>query len=202
MVNFLMQDGCTKFADMMEAGEVSLEETELSTLLEDKRLGDKAALRLLELHGGTVPVTGKKYSETVQVKIIEDYFDVEDTNWFLMNYDRQSNLVRQAFIRCVQTHIEELCKAAETEEMIPIPVYAHTLQAMTPEAAKRPRRYLPDKKFELVCTTNKKPRFPGSEDVGIILEYFKARGWISSYQLLSSGGHRAFPKQKKLTKTP
>ena len=85
--------------------------------------------------------------------------------------------------------------------MIPIPVYAHTLQSMTPEEAAKLRQYLPDKKFELVCNTNK-PKFPGSEDVRIILEYFKTQGWISSYQLLSSGGYRAFPKQRKLIKTP
>ena len=35
----------------------------------------------------------------------------------------------------------------------------------------------------------------------LILGYFKAQGWISSYQLLPSGGYRAFPKQKKLIKT-
>ena len=35
----------------------------------------------------------------------------------------------------------------------------------------------------------------------LILGYFKAQGWISSYQLLPSGEYRAFPKQKKLIKT-
>lgn len=141
-------------------------------------------MRLLELHNATVPVAGKKYSETVQVEIIENYFDVKDINWFLMNFNRQSDPVRQAFIRCMQKHIEELYKAANTEETIPIPVYAHTLESMTSEEAKKLRQYLPNKKFEMVCTTNKKPRFPGSEDVRTILEYFKAQGWISSYQIL------------------
>lgn len=202
MVNFLMQDGCSKFSDMMETGEATLEEAELTALLEDKRLGDSTAMRLLELHNATVPVAGKKYSETVQVEIIENYFDVKDINWFLMNFNRQSDPVRQAFIRCMQKHIEELYKAANTEETIPIPVYAHTLESMTSEEAKKLRQYLPNKKFEMVCTTNKKPRFPGSEDVRTILEYFKAQGWISSYQILPSAEYRAFPKQRKLIKTP
>ena len=64
--------------------------------------------------------------------------------------------------------------------------------------AKNLRQYLPDKKFELVCTTNKKPKFSGTEDVRIILEYFKTQGWISSYQLLPSGEYQAFSKQRKL----
>lgn len=202
MANFLIQDKCVKLSDMMEAGETNLEDTELAALLEDERLGDSTALRLLELHGKTVSAAGKKYSEAVQMKIIENYFDVEDINWFLVNRDRQSGPVQQAFIHCIQTHIKELCNAVETEETIPIPVYAYTLQSLTPEEAKELRQYLPDKKFELVCTTNKKPRFPGSEDVCVILEYFKAQGWISSYQLLPSGGYWAFPKQRKPIKTP
>lgn len=77
-----------------------------------------------------------------------------------------------------------------------------TLPSMTPEEAKILCQYLPDKKFELVCTTNKKPRFPEPEDVHIVLDYFKTQGWISSDQLLPSGGYRAFPKQRKFTKTP
>ena len=202
MANFLIQDKCAKLSDMMEAGEASLEDTELAALLEDERLGDSAALRLLELHGKTVSVAGKKYSEAVQMKIIENYFDVEDVNWFLVNFDCQSGPVQQAFIHCIQTHIKELCNAVETEETIPIPVYAYTLQSLTPKETKELRQYLPDKKFELVCTTNKKPRFPGLEDVRVILEYFKTQGWISSYQLLPSGGYRAFPKQRKPIKTP
>lgn len=202
MVNFLMRDDCSKFSDMMEAGEATLEEAELAALLEDKRLGDSTALRLLELHNTAFSVAGRKYSEVVQVEIIENYFDITDNNWFLVNFNRRSDPVRQAFIRCMQTHIEELCKAAEVEETIPIPVYAHTLPSMTPEEAKILRQYLPDEKFELVCTTNKKPRFSGSADVGIILEYFKTQGWISIYQRLSSVGYRAFPKQRKPIKTP
>lgn len=202
VVNFLMQDECGKFADMVEKGEADLEKTELTSLLEDKRLGSSTAARLLELHDAALPLAGKKYSETIQVKIIESYFDMKDTNWFLINFNHQSTSVRKAFISCMQKHIKDLNKAAETEEMIPIPVYAHTLQSMTSEEAMKLRQYLPDKNFELVCTTNRKPKFPGSEDVRIILEYFKTQGWISSYQLLSSGGYRAFPKQRKLIKTP
>lgn len=202
IVNFLMQDGCSKFADMLEAGEATLEEAELAALLEDKRLEDDIALRLLELRSRTVPIAGKKYPEVVQLKIIENYFDVKDINWFLVNFNHQSTSVREAFICCIQGHIKELCKAVETEELIPIPVYAHTLQSMTVEEVRTLRQYLPGKKFELVCTTNKKPKFPGSEDVHIILDYFKTQGWISSYQLLYSGGYRAFPKQKKLIKSP
>lgn len=202
VVDFLMQDKCGKFVDMVEKGETSLEKAELTSLLEDKRLGESAAVRLLELHDAALPVAGKKYSETVQVKIIENYFEMKDINWFLMNFNHQSASVCKAFICCMQEHIKELCNATETEEMIPIPVYAHALQSMTPEEAKKLRQYLPDKKFELVCSTNKKPKFPGTEDVRIILEHFKTQGWISSYQLLSSGGYRAFPKQRKLIKTP
>ena len=201
MVNFLMQDECNKFADMIEKGEASLEETELSTLLEDKRLGDNMAVRLLELYGGTLPVAGKKYSETIQVKVIESYFDVKDINWFLINFNQQSVPVRKAFICCMQEHIKELYKAAETEELIPIPVYAYALQSMDPAEAEKLRQYLPDKKFELVCSTNRKPKFSGTEDVRIILEYFKTQGWISSYQLLPSGEYQAFSKQRKLVTT-
>lgn len=198
MINFLMQDNCGKFVALIEKGEASIEKTELASLLEDKRLENRVALRLLELHGGTLSITGKKYPETIQVEIIENYFDVKDINWLLMNFSRLPVSVREAFIRCMQEHIKELCEAAETEELIPIPVYAHTLQSMTPAEAKNLRQYLPDKKFELVCTTNKKPKFSGTEDVRIILEHFKTQGWISSYQRLSSGEYQAFSKQRKL----
>ena len=201
MVNFLMQDKCDKYVDLIEKGEASIEKTELIALLEDKRLGNSTALRLLELHGGTLSVAGKKYSETIQVKIIESYFDVKDINWLLMNFSCQPVPVCEVFIRCMQEHIEDLCNAVETEELIPIPVYAYALQSMTPMEAKKLRQYLPDKEFELVCTTNKKPKFSGTEDVRIILEYFKTQGWISSYQLLPSGKYQAFSKQRKLVTT-
>ena len=118
----------------------------------------------------------------------------------MVNFNRRSGPVQQA--HCIQTHIKELCNAAETEETIPVPVYAYTIQSMTLEEAKELRQYPPDKRFELVCTTNKKPRFPGSEDVSVILKSFKVQGWISSYQLLPSDGYRAFPKQRKPIKTP
>lgn len=82
-----------------------MEEAELTALLEDKRLEDDTAVRLLKLHNAAVPIADKKHSETVQVKIIENYFDVKDINWFLMNFNRQSDPVRQAFIPCMQKHI-------------------------------------------------------------------------------------------------
>lgn len=197
LANLLMRDRGRKVAAMADKGEVTLEAAELSALLEDKRMEDGTAMRLLASQNETLSVAGKKYSEAVRVKIIEDFFDVQDLNWFLLNFDRQSDPVKSAFLRCVQGHIEELCKAVETEEAIPISVYAHTLQAMTPAEAVRLRKYLPSQKFELACTTNKKPRLPGGEDVGIILEYFKANGWISSYQLLPSGEYQVFSKQRK-----
>lgn len=197
MVNFILQDRCKKFIALIKKNEVAIEKAELANLLEDKRFDSGMADRILELYDGTLPLENKKYSEAIQVRIIENYFDVGDINWFLLNYNRQTPRIQTAFLHCVQNHIEELCEAAKAEEQIPIPVYAYTLQAMQPEEAKTLRQYLPDPNYELVCITNRKPTFPGAEDVKTILEYFKKQGWISSYQLQLSGRYKAFSKQKK-----
>jgi len=197
LVNFLLQDRGGKLIKMAENAEIDLKTAELTALLEDKRLADSTAIRLLDLQKETLSIVGKKYSAAVQVKIIGDFFDVGDINWFLLNFDRQNASVKAAFLRCMQEHIEELCEAVEAEEIIPISVYAHALQAITPAEAMKLRQYLPNKQFELACTTNKKPKFPGTEKVRTILEYFKTNGWISSYQLLPSGRYQAFSKQRK-----
>lgn len=197
MVNFILRDKCRKFIALIKKNEVVIEKAELTNLLEDKRVDSSIADRILALYEGTLPLENKKYPETIKVRIIEEFFDEKDINWFLLNYDHQVPRVQSAFLHCIQNHIEELCKAAEVEGRIPVPVYAHVLSAMQPKDAKILRQYLPDPNYELVCTSNKKPTFPGLEDVKTILEYFKKQGWISSYQLLLSGRYKAFSKQRK-----
>lgn len=197
VVDFLMFDKGNKFVTMVEASEVKLDKAELVAMLEDKRMENGIAMRLLDQYDGNLPVAGRKYSEAIQIRILESFLSTDDINWFLNNFNRLANPIRKTFLNCMQGRIGDLCTAVEEENLIPISVYAHCLQSMDATDAVKLRQYLPNKNFELVCTSNKKPRFPKSEEIRIILEYFQAHGWISSYRQLESGEYKAFSKQQK-----
>lgn len=197
VVDFLMFDGGSNFAAMVEASEVKLNMAELAAMLEDKRMKNGIAMRLLDQYDGTLPATGRKYSEAVQIRILESFLAADDINWFLINFNRLSGPVRKTFLHCMQERIEDLCTAAEAEKLIPIPVYAQCLQTMTEADALKLRQYLPDQSFEFVCTSDKNVRFPNSEEVQTILQYFQVHGWISNYRQLKSGEYKAFSNKQK-----
>lgn len=72
------------------------------------------------------------------------------------------------------------------------------IQELDTEDLRDLREYLPNPDFEAVCTTNQKPKFSGTEENRVILDYFKKQEWISSYQKLTDGRYQAFSTQKKL----
>ncbi len=108
VIDFLLQDGGDAFVDLIENSSMSVEKAELVGLLEDKRTERSAAVRLIDSYNGPISIADKKYPEAIQVKIIEDSYDVKDTNWLLNHYDQQTTTVQEAFIRHVQTHPDEL----------------------------------------------------------------------------------------------
>lgn len=196
VIRFLMQNNGSVTSKLIDQATIQLQSDELIGMLESGRLNRKVAMHILDNWNSTLSIAGVDCSPTVRVKVLTTCFDLDDINWFLVNYDIQTVTVQRAFLNLVQEYPKQFYAAAKAEGTVPTPVYARMLQILLPNQLVSLRELLPDKHFDLVCTTNQNPKFPESEDTRAILEYFRTQGWISSYKL-RNGKYQAFSLQKK-----
>jgi len=85
--------------------------------------------------------------------------------------------------------------ATEQTQFIPPKVYAACLNALTENRLLTLRPYLTNSNFEIVCSENKKPKFPDTPEVRAILNAFKTFRWISSWKI-KDGKIIAYPTRK------
>lgn len=196
MVDFAFSDGGTAIVELTSKGDVVLTESEMTMLIEDIRMTEQIALPLLDAYSGTLSVADKTYPDPIKVRIIDNHFETDDIRWLLKYYDAQSEAVQSAFIRQAKTDFSLIDTAAIDCEVIPIAVYAACLGIMKLEQAERLRRFLPNPNFDAACISEKKQKFPDTEDIRLILEYFKQNAWIASYQKRRDS-YYVWPKQKE-----
>lgn len=197
VIQFLMQNNGVSAVELVEQSEGELNSEEIRGLLESKSFRFSTARRLLKACEKPISIESLKCSDEVCAVIVENYFNENNIPWILVRYDELGPKTKQAFLKTVKSHRIVLYNAAIDEEKLPVAVYATMIQELDPEDLRDLRKYLPNPDFEAVCTTNQKPKFSGTEEHRVILEFFKQQGWISSYQKLPSGKYQAFSTMKK-----
>ncbi len=198
VIQFLMQNNGVSAVEFVEQSEGELNSEEIRGLLESKNFRFSTARRLMKACRKPISIEDLKCSDEICAAIVENNFNENDIQWIFVNYDQLKSLTRQAFLKAVKLYGRDVYDAALSEEKIPEEVYAAMIEELDPEDLCDLRKYLPNPDFEAVCTTNQKPKFSGTEENRVILDYFKKQEWISSYQKLTDGRYQAFSTQKKL----
>ena len=180
--DFILSRGVEELTNLMDTGKLQLSEPELASLLEDSRLTDSAAEKLLFLFPETVSLQNRTFSDPVRARIVEAHLDPGDIPFLLKSFARESPAVRSMFLDYARTHADSTADAAEQTRFIPVEVYAACLNVLTEERLLTLRPYLADNNFEIVCTENKKPKFPDTPEIRAILATFEAYRWISSWK--------------------
>lgn len=193
--NFVIHTDPGRLLELIRGGEIILSKGELSSLLEDPRMPITTALSLADTSEETISIKGKTYPPVVKAKVIKEYFNPNEISILLQSFGQEASQVRTAFLQYAKDHTDLIAAAAESIRYIPIEVYAACLSNFTILQAKNLRLYLPNEGFEIVCTENKKPKFPDTPENRIILNYFKNQHWISSYKI-QAGFIRAHPTKK------
>lgn len=193
--DFVLAEGAGDLTKLMDTNEVQLTESELASLLEDSRMKDSIAENMLFIFSETVSLQNRKFSAPVRVRIIKAHLDPDDLPFLLKSFAQEPPAVRSAFLDYVGTHADSIADAAEQAQLIPVEVYAACLNELTEDQLLILRPYLVDKNFEIICTENKKPKFPNTPEVRKILAAFEAYRWISSWKS-KDGKLIAFPTRK------
>ncbi len=176
-------------------GETTLLEKEISSLLEDPRIAMETALALINASEEAISIEEKSYPLPIKVKIIETHLDPNEVPLLLQSFDRDASQIRTAVLQYAKKHTDFIVSSATSIRYIPTEVYATCLDVFTESQAKVLRAYLPNKDFEIACSTIRKPKFPDTPETRIILNYFRDRHWISSYKI-QDGIVRVYPTQK------
>lgn len=193
--DFILPKGTEDLIDLMDTSEIRLEETELTSLLEDSRMDDGIAEKILFIFSKTVSLRGRTFSTIVRARIVEAHLDPKDIPLLLKSFARETPKVQSAFLNYTGKHADMVADAAENDQFIPSKVYAACLNVLTKDRLLALRPYLENRDFEIVCTENKKPKFPNTPEVQTILNAFKAYRWISSWNI-RNGKIIAFPTRK------
>ena len=193
--DFVLAEGAYDLTKLMDTNEVQLTESELASLLEDSRMKDSIAENMLFIFSKTVSLQNRKFSTPIRVRIIEAHLDPDDLPFLLKSFALEPPAVRSAFLDYAGIHADSIADAAEQTQIIPVEVYAACLNELTEDQLLILRPYLVDKNFEIICTENKKPKFPNTPEVRKILAAFEAYRWISSWKS-KDGKLIAFPTRK------
>ena len=193
--DFVIYTDPGKLLELIESGEIKLSNEELSTLLEDSRITIETALSLVDTSEEAISIDGKSYPPLVKAKIIGKCFDPDEASILLQSFGQEDSQVCAAFLQYAKDHADLIAATSESIRHIPIEVYAICLNDFTVLQAESLRSYLPNENFEIVCTKNKKPKFPDTTENRKILNYFMNQHWISSYKI-QDGFIRVYPTSK------
>ena len=178
--DFVLSKDADDLTKLMDTDEVQLTESELASLLEDARMKDSIAENMLFIFSKTVSLQNRKFSTPVRARIVAAHLAPDDLPFLLKSFAQEPLTVRSAFLDYTATHADSIADAAEQAQFVPVEVYAVCLNKLTEDRLLILRPYLADKNFEIVCTENKKPKFPNTPEVRAILATFEAYRWISS----------------------
>lgn len=193
--DFVLPEGAEGLIKLMDAGEVQLEESELASLLEDSRMTGRFAEKMLFLFSKPVSLRGRTFPDAVRARIAEAHLDPEDIPSLLKSFARESPGVQTAFLSYTRKHPDSVADAAERARFIPAKVYAACLNVLAEDRLLALRPCLSNSNFEIVCTENRKPKFPDQPEVRAILDAFMTYRWISSWKI-KDGKIVAYPTRK------
>lgn len=181
--DFILPNGTKELVELMDTNKIQLTEPELASLLTDFRMNDKTAEEMLFIFSDTVSLKDRTFSNTVRARIVEVHLNPKEIPLLLNSFTQETPRVRSAFLDYAREHSDSIADAVDRTHFIPTEVYAACLKTLTEDQLLDLRPYLADCNFEIVCTENKKPKFPNSPEVQAILNSFKAYHWISSWKI-------------------
>lgn len=193
--DFILPNGAKELTDLMDASEIQLTESELASLLEDSRMTDSIAEKMLSIFSETVSLQNRIFSDAVRVRIVEAHFNPKEIPLLLKSFGQETLGVRTAFLDYTRGHMDSVANAAEHIKFIPTEVYAVCLNGLTQGKLLILRPFLANSNFEIVCTENKRPKFTDTPEVRAILNAFKTYHWISSWRI-KNGKIIAYPTRK------
>ena len=119
VIRFLMQNNGSVTSKLIDQATIQLQSDELIGMLESGRLNRKVAMHILDNWNSTLSIAGVDCSPTVRVKVLTTCFDLDDINWFLVNYDIQTVTVQRAFLNLVQEYPKQFYAAAKPKALFP-----------------------------------------------------------------------------------
>lgn len=126
--DFILPNGAKALTELMDTGEIQLAESELAGLLEDSRMTDSVAGKMLFISPETVSSQNRTFSDAVRVRIVEAHLDPEEVPFLLKSFAQESLGVRSTFLDYTRKHTDSVADAAEHAQFIPTEVYAVCLK--------------------------------------------------------------------------
>jgi len=111
--DFILPKGARDLIELMDSGEIQLEEAELASLLEDSRMNDGIAAKMLSIFPDPISLRDRVFSDAVRARIVETHLDSEDIPFLLKSFDQESLGVQSAFMNCIREHADSVADAAE-----------------------------------------------------------------------------------------
>lgn len=198
-IDFIVTVDTAKFVELVQKDDVVISREDLEALLKDGRIGETAALQLLDSFSGPISLLSKDFSPSVKAKIIENHFDTSDIPQVLYSFRDEDEKVKHAFVLYAKRNIDQIITNAKAISLMPVELYANCLSELTPEQAQELRQYLQNENFDIACSQNRNPAFPDTPYNRTILDYYVAQGWISSYMSAPKNQLRVFSKRRDIS---
>ena len=195
--DFMFLGDVSKLFSLIKEKTIVLEKVDILDFLSDARITEEQSMLLLGQYEGVISIENKNYSDGVCSEIINKHFNVEDLPWLLKNYGGLGNKTKKALLDYTLQNHARILTIVDAINILPSDIYAILINKQFCDDAKltKYRSILADDRYEAVCLENKSPSFSDTEYNRIILDYFKEKGWISSYKD-SKGKLRCYPKRK------
>lgn len=193
--NYVAKCGQNRFIELLKDNNISLVEKDAVSLLESSDINMSTKQVILESYKEELPISSKKYPDEVKTKIINIRQRPRELSKFIESFDTETLIVQNEMINFAYNYWNLAYDAIIQAGRIPMRIYSKCLSIMDENQAYELRKYLPVD-FEVACTEAKRKRFPRTDDVRVILDYFEKREWISSYS--EDNGHYRTNYKRKL----
>lgn len=193
IISFICSD-IQEYIDCLDEG--ILDEDEVLELLKEPVISDQYKIGLLEKYPNNISLIDSNYSEKVQAFIIQNNFDENDLDLLIKNYDRSSSYMQDVIKdvcivnigginnkKCILSYklLEDIISSRKIEGYHKKIIIYNNLDKLRLGKVKE---YLSKAGFnDLVeLLEGKRPKILKTKENYDLLEYFRNKGWISSYR--------------------
>lgn len=188
---------CNNIEEYIEClDEEILHEDEIFNLLGESNISDEHKISLIEKYPNSISLKENNFSEKVQLFIIKNNFEEDDLFYLVENYDKGSSEMKKMIESLSITHVE---KISNTQRLLPYDLLFEIMSnTEVDEYYKKVILYNNldelnvDEIIECMSSANfdkfvklfngKNPKILITDENRNILNYFKEKGWISSFK--------------------
>lgn len=193
VISFICSD-IQKYIDCLD--EEILNEHEILELLEEPAISDKFKISLIEKYPHNISVIGSNYTEDVQAFIVQNKLDDNDLVPLIKNYHESSEFIQVVIQEACIAKVKDICDKKlilphslidniisneKVENYYKKIIIYNNLDKLNFEKVKE---YLLKARFNdfVDLLEGKRPKITKTKEHHDLLEYFKNKGWISSYR--------------------